>query len=472
MWYYLLVQTPLNAPPKGELTLENAILSHEKFTSPESRYAALAQVLAKNFISIAQVDLRTGVAVVLKSDEDLELHGRELPWIDLLARYAQRKAYPEDRAAVLTLTREYIDAFLDKGHPTLSLEVRCIAARETYLWAQIDLSVVSAAERIVLITTRNIDEDRMLRSIVDKFVYQDMDYFVLLNAKNNSYTMFSGTRSTVPIPPSFGDDYTAEMQRYNALYLRPADCAATTANMQIPHVLAMLEQSDRYSFSTSGITADGTFRRTRVQFQYYDKAAGLVLLTRTDITQMFLEEQEKNRQLADALQNALHDALTGIHNQKGTESLVVKSLASLHAQAAAFLFIDVDNFKMVNDTLGHQVGDQLLQYLANAIREIAAEQSGIAGRIGGDEFLLYLPAVTSLEQIQHCARRICHIFNAMTDASVKALPISCSVGISTYAKDGTDYETLLRKADQALYTSKRYGKSRYHFYSEDLPAPK
>lgn len=443
--------------------------SKEKYSNPESRYTVLAKILAKNFISLAEVDLFTGNAIVYESRKDLELVGKELQWSALLDRYAKCRVYPEDRAKVLSLTLDYLNSFLDKGREELVLAVRCRWENAVYIWAEINISVISPQERRLLVTTRSIDEERMLKSIVEQFVFQDLDYFVLLNAKNDTYTMFSAKKSGTPVPPVYGESYSAQVLEYNARYVAPDEFQQTTDNMQIPHVLEMLEKEERYSFSTSGITDQGTFRRTRVQFQYYDKDAGLILLTRTDITQMFMEEQEKNERLAAALRDARHDPLTGIYNQKGTEALTIDLLTKQKENKAAFLFVDVDNFKMVNDTLGHQEGDTLLRFLANSIRDIAAEYVGIAGRIGGDEFLLFLPSISSMEKVKNCAGRVCQAFDAVREGAMKALPISCSVGISIYPEDGSDYKTLLRKADQALYASKRYGKNKYYFYSERLP---
>lgn len=443
--------------------------SKEKGSNPESPYTALAKILAKNFISLAEVDLSTGNAIVYESRKDLELVGKELQWSALVDRYAQRRIYPEDRSKVLSLTQDYLNSFFDKGREELVLEVRCRSENAAYMWVEINISVISPQERRLLVTTRSIDEDRMLKSIVEQFVFQDLDYFVLLNAKNDTYTMFSAKKNGTPVPPVYGESYSAQVLEYNARYVAPEEFQEITDNMQIPHVLEMLEKEERYSFSASGITDQGAFRRTRLQFQYYDKEAGLILLTRTDITRMFMEEQEKNERLAAALRDARQDPLTGIYNQKGTEALTIDLLTKQTENKAVFLFVDVDNFKMVNDTLGHQEGDALLRFLANSIRDIAAEYHGIAGRIGGDEFLLFLPGISSMEKVKNCAGRVCHAFDAVAEGAMKAIPISCSVGISIYPEDGSDYKTLLRKADQALYTSKRYGKNKYYFYSERLP---
>lgn len=222
--------------------------------------------------------------------------------------------------------------------------------------------------------------------------------------------------------------------------------------------------SDTYSFTSSGLTVDGQYRRSRVVYLYYDKPAGLILCARTDVTQIYLEEQQKRRQLAVALQTAQLDPMTGIYKQKATGELVTRSLEDQYRDISAFLFIDVDNFKMVNDTLGHQKSDELLCFLADSIRDMAG-CNGIAGRIGGDEFLLYLPSVPSVESVKRIAGQVCNVFNSYADLALKPDLVSCSVGISLYPHDGTDYKTLLRKADQALYTSKRYGKNRLSLYS-------
>lgn len=437
-----------------------------EFSCPEDKCATVASVLARNYISIAEVDLITGNVFVIKSSEAPKYEGRELPWCDLLDWYAHHRAHPEDRIDVLSLTNQFLNSLLAQGRESSTLEVRCISKKDVYVWVEIEISIIHSKEKRLLVTTRNIDENRMLKSIVDKYVYEEMDYFVLLDAKNNSYTMFSGEKSGTPLPPATGDDYTSAVREYNMQYVIPEEREWVTASMQIPHVIDMLEKANSYSFTGRFITDDGEHRCTRVQFMYYDKSARLILVTRTDITQIFLEEQEQSQRLAAALREAQHDALTGILNQRGMEPLVRDSLAHQHGKKAACMFIDVDNFKMVNDTLGHSEGDKLLQFLAESIQKLA-KNTGIAGRIGGDEFILFLPTISSMEQIVNCADQICSVFDDVVKGLNRHLPVSCSVGISMFPKDGTDYETLIRKADQALYNSKRYGKSRFYFYSEE-----
>lgn len=175
---------------------------------------------------------------------------------------------------------------------------------------------------------------------------------------------------------------------------------------------------------------------------------------------------EKNkRRLASAMLEAQHDALTNLLNKKAMADLVAQVLKNQFRNRAYFLFIDVDNFKLVNDTFGHPMGDALLRHMGNSLNAIAAEH-GIAGRVGGDEFLLVL-STTGDKSAEQYAGEVCTIFDSQTELDLHGLQISCSVGISVYPSDGGDYQTLVHKADKALYDAKRFGKNCFAFYTAD-----
>lgn len=429
-------------------------------------YSILAQAFLENCISVAKLSLVTGKALILKSEYDKEIENTEMLWSDLVSRYERRRMYPPDQEILRSLTLEKLKNFGASGEDEFSVEARCKTIGQYYdfQWVEISAKRIARDPHIILVTTRDINETKLMRKIVDLFVYQNYDYLYLIDAKNDSYIRFTGNKGNTPVPPEGGDHYTEDMIRYNMKYVAPEECERVTASMQLPHVMKMLKNTEVYSFSSGGVTKDGRYRRSRVLFLYYDKSANLILSARTDVTQIYLEEQEKNRQLAEALRNAQHDSMTGIYNQKATAELVKQSLESQYRNTAAILFVDVDNFKMVNDNLGHQKGDELLCFLARRISEIA-ERDGIAGRLGGDEYLLYLPNILSDEEAEQKAEQICHAFDGFSDEMLYKIGCSCSVGIAIYPRDGTDYYTLLQKADQALYTSKRYGKNRYFLYS-------
>lgn len=435
-------------------------------TDDSESLAIAAQAFLDNHISVIKLDTRTGEAFVLKSEMDQEVVGKSLPFDTLIARYISRRAYPPDRPLLSSLTLERLKQICLDQQRFFTLDIRCATADGNFQWVKVTAKKARGYDHIILAATRSINEVKLMRTIVDLFVYQNYDYLFLIDAKNDTYTRFTPIRGSVPVPPESGASYTDEMIRFNRRFVLPEDYERVTANMQLAHVMQMLDNQEKYSFTSNGIDKNGSYRRSQITFLYYDQNARLILCARTDVTQLYLEEKEKNRQLLEALKCAQRDAMTGLYNKKAISELITRSLASQYRAECAFLLIDVDNFKRVNDTLGHLKGDELLCYLANLLNDLAGH-SGMAGRIGGDEYLLYLPSVTDMAQVESAAYNICHAFDDMQDNALPAGLSSCSVGISVYPRDGTDYITLLNKADQALYTSKRYGKQRFYYYSLD-----
>lgn len=130
-------------------------------------------------------------------------------------------------------------------------------------------------------------------------------------------------------------------------------------------------------------------------------------------------------------------------------------------------FIDLDNFKQVNDTLGHYQGDRVLRRVAEVFRETLGD-AGVIGRVGGDEFVAFLGGIGTPGEAARWAGRLCGSVSGIGDLSVGELNISCSIGGAVSPEDGEDYNTLFVKADMAVYDAKARGKNRYAFYSQDL----
>lgn len=157
------------------------------------------------------------------------------------------------------------------------------------------------------------------------------------------------------------------------------------------------------------------------------------------------------------------DPLTGLSNRKRIEEQIVQALMDDKESGAAFLFIDVDDFKVVNDTLGHMFGDEVLRYVASEIRH-KVRTTDIVGRVGGDEFVVFLRNIRSIDSISKKAEEICAAFKAKYSDIMPDGDVSCSVGIALYPGDGERYEDLMYKADQALYAAKKKGKNCFAFY--------
>lgn len=164
-----------------------------------------------------------------------------------------------------------------------------------------------------------------------------------------------------------------------------------------------------------------------------------------------------------------HDSLTGLPNRRLLNELLEQAIkrAERENHSLALLFIDLDRFKAVNDTLGHQVGDKLLYEVAGRIKR-AVRESDVVARQGGDEFLVVMDFIESPEVATIVAQKIIHALQIDFMIDSKEIFIGASVGISVFPKDGKEVDTLVKAADIAMYQVKSQGKNNFCFYSDHL----
>lgn len=161
---------------------------------------------------------------------------------------------------------------------------------------------------------------------------------------------------------------------------------------------------------------------------------------------------------------AEQDALTGMYNKMTTQALIRDYLQNGDLPAV-LMIVDIDNFKRVNDTMGHLYGDAVLSNLAHDMRRSFREED-ILGRIGGDEFILFLRGIRDEEGAKINANKILRLFEDFRVGGRRNRDISCSIGIAMFPKDGKDFNTLYQRADFALYRAKQGGKNQYAFFDE------
>ena len=166
---------------------------------------------------------------------------------------------------------------------------------------------------------------------------------------------------------------------------------------------------------------------------------------------------------------AHHDSLTALPNRLLLSARLEHSLQHAHRKGTnvGVLFLDLDHFKRVNDSLGHAAGDHLLQLVAKRLLDSAREEDTVA-RLGGDELAVVLGSLHGTQHVARSARDVLDKLSEPFDIEGHEIFVSASIGISIYPRDGQDAPTLLKNADTAMYMAKNSGRSTYHFYSQDL----
>jgi diguanylate cyclase (GGDEF)-like protein/PAS domain S-box-containing protein len=199
----------------------------------------------------------------------------------------------------------------------------------------------------------------------------------------------------------------------------------------------------------------------RVRERTIELAAANALL-RAEVDER-LQAEDRVRHMAN------HDALTGLPNRRLLHDRLYQAiaLAHRHRQKVAVMFIDLDRFKTINDTLGHACGDLLLQEVGKRIGAELREGDTVA-RLGGDEFVVVLPELEDANAAAVIAQKLSAVFSSAFLVAGNDLHVTPSIGIAIYPDDGTDPETLTRNADTAMYHAKDTGRNNHKFFTEQM----
>ena len=200
------------------------------------------------------------------------------------------------------------------------------------------------------------------------------------------------------------------------------------------------------------------------------------------VTQRTRELEESNNQLSQSKRqaetvakrmeyHAHHDDLTGLPNRILLNDRINTELAHARRQKSmmALLFLDLDRFKLINDSLGHAIGDQLLRVISRRLKNCVRDEDTIA-RLGGDEFMILLPRITSSSDAGRVGRKITEALVEPVSCNGHEIHITTSIGISIYPFDSTDVETLIKNADISMYRAKELGRNKVVYYTAEMNA--
>lgn len=209
----------------------------------------------------------------------------------------------------------------------------------------------------------------------------------------------------------------------------------------------MITNDEGYTYYWMRITA-------RI-FYWKDDQSVRMLVYRQNID----DEKQREIRMAEKMQR---DSLSGLYNKAATQELIHKILINNDDKIYVFFILDIDNFKNVNDTCGHAIGDLVITDFSKKLKAQFRDDD-IVGRIGGDEFVVFVPA-SSREWIENKAKLLAHALKYEFSDGINYCQISASIGITIASDSETDFETLYKNADSALYKTKESGKKGYTIY--------
>tara|TARA_R100000655_G_scaffold13525_1_gene30587 strand:- start:4584 stop:7910 length:3327 start_codon:yes stop_codon:yes gene_type:complete len=253
-----------------------------------------------------------------------------------------------------------------------------------------------------------------------------------------------------------------------SLYENPVSWLETIHPQDIDNVRQALAQgkvTGQYDIDFRIIRPDGTIRHIHQKaFPILNEAGELYRIAGTaqDITKR--KEQEAHIEYL-----AYHDSLTALPNRLLTMDRLEQATtqAIRHENVLAVLFLDLDRFKTINDSLGHQSGDLLLQQVGSRLLGVLREEDTI-GRVGGDEFLILLSTIHSPDDAAHVAKKLLDVLSPPFMVTGRQLHVNASIGISMCPRDAVNTETLVKYADTALYLAKEQGRGVFRFFSPEL----
>ncbi|MFQ5603100.1 MAG: putative bifunctional diguanylate cyclase/phosphodiesterase [bacterium] len=201
-----------------------------------------------------------------------------------------------------------------------------------------------------------------------------------------------------------------------------------------------------------------------VEIEWKGEPAYLAALRDITVRKQMQAELDKSRKLERYL--AYHDALTRLPNRHLFYDRLNQAImrANRYEHKVAVLFLDLDRFKNINDSLGHNVGDQLLKSVASRLQFCIRESDSVA-RLGGDEFTIVLDQITQMQDAAKVSQKIIKELEKPFHVEGNELNVTASIGISLYPTDGKDIDTLVRNSDIAMYRAKREGNNLYQFYN-------
>ena len=317
----------------------------------------------------------------------------------------------------------------------------------------------------VLILIKEMDEAVQLQMIFSQYIENNFEGLCLIDLKKDTM-----------IPLNLEDDfflrskvytYSKKSSQFVDRYILTEDRENVKQKFQKETILKALRFKKMYYFSEDFRIPNQEDRRVLFQFQYFEESNQQLLLMVSDITEQYKREQEEKKQMEQIRLQAHIDHLTGLYNRYCLEMKIQEYLQEPRDTYSAFLLIDLDDFKDINDTFGHGCGDQALKDVAHELKQYF-RSSDLLCRFGGDEFVVFMKDIKDKNVLPRLMKRFLDQMRLTYHNEQVQIDLKASIGIAICPEDGRDLNTLYAKADRALYRIKKSGKRGFAIYDPAL----
>jgi diguanylate cyclase (GGDEF)-like protein len=332
------------------------------------------------------------------------------------------------------------------------------------------LTAAAEADQAVL---SSVDTPRIVATVLDRMRDVCGCDLVTVTLLDSSTGGQATTYLPDPLDPAVPRAYVAQFRRDDATRLQRKPQGFTIRNESAPPYLApvasAMDQGVRilpliYQGELLGAIALGAFRTVRPDdedLRQAERVAGQVVMALA------------NARMVDQIRSlAYFDSLTGLPNRVSFKRKLTDELerSALQGRRLAVCFLDLDHFSRINDTLGHRLGDRLVQEVAHRVRACCRKHAPAAevARLGGDEFTVIVPDLSGDDMAAQLANRVLESFNTPFALDGHEVFVSASIGIAEFPGDGTDLESLLKNADLAMYQAKKRGRNTVQLFATSM----
>lgn len=421
----------------------------------------ILDVIAKENLYIYDIDFNKNIVRILKDNRD-----------DIRVISIDHFINSTFKASEYFTESEQIRDFLDlnnlkeaiKLNSSKHIDVQFVKDKIVVGWYRLAYSTSDNLDNRILISVKKIERDDILSSVIYRYMVKNFETIFYVDLKEDNYRRFL-IDGNLNIRIDEYNSYSEGVDYFLGKYVIDKDKEKIKEKLDIRRIWDIFDQ-DNFYYTTLGINDEnGEFHEKGLYFYVFDEEKQIFLALVNDITKAYYQKIEQENILRDLRKNATIDELTGLSNRYHCESSMIDYLIHEgHNQLSALLLLDLDNFKTLNDTLGHRMGDQALKDVANILNNFF-RSTDIISRYGGDEFVVLMKNIRDVGVVDILLPRLLERLKLTYSEDDIEVTIGASIGVSFIPYDGRDMIELFDKADQALYEVKKKEKGKYKVYN-------